>query len=94
MRKAYIDKSLSRNGCFRMISNINEDYSIGVILTPAELQELQFDIKSALSKQDIHNKLEVELPAFLSEDETIVFMKLLKKISDYDYLTELINETR
>jgi len=90
--KIQIIKSESRRGCYRVILNVNEDYSVGSVCSPAELQSAVFQIQQALNTEVKKNQIIAGMGVFLSDSERETFVELLNKIDDPQYIQNLVSQ--
>ena len=50
MQRSIVVPSESQPGKFRLVINVNEEYSVGTVLDEGELRQLFYSIKDALEK--------------------------------------------
>ena len=91
--KIQIEQSNSRRGQYRVILNVTEDYSVGTICSPADLQSAVFQIQQALNSETKKEQIVSGLNVFLSDSERETFVALLNKINDPQYITKLVLQT-
>lgn len=50
-QKAYVVKSETQPGKFRLVINVTDEYSTGTVLSQGELSQLFYEIKNLLDSQ-------------------------------------------